>query len=602
MAEGPRRPGQGLPPAASPRTTQPRVSAVSSVDRPLSRNKALEKLAADVDDPTTTMDPTDQTARQKFVNPEDLRTAIAPRGRVGTPLSTAVTAPQRNNTTYAQTQSGSSQSSPPPQSGASSPSQPYGPSPSYLQSPSSVQAQTGAQQAAAQARAGGRARSDTPLTVDTPSHTGSQSGGSQQSGSQYSSASQSGAQSRLGGRARVDTPTSLDPEAQAQLDSQWQSAPSPPASHGQSQASSSYGQSQASSSQAQSQSYGQSQSGARSGTLSSGEQSGAQSQSYGQSQSGAQSQSYGQSQSGARSGTLSSGEQSGALSTGEQLGAPSQGAPSASGRATPARGVVTEARTASMVSALAAAAGSSIAITEKSMPIAAAPPPSLIETAPRTQVWVATHKVPDDPDERLILLRDPDSARAASFRVLRHRLQERGDPRVIAVTSARAREGKTTCAVNLALALGECGRARVLLVEANLRAPSLAPLFGFMPPECFSTQLARHKEKPEDAWSVVEVYSPSLHVLAVKPDGDARPLLDGPAFRIAIEMLAQAGYDYIVIDTPPVLGAADVNLIEDSADGVLFVALSGSTPATALRQAIEQLQPAKLLGITLLDA
>ncbi|MDB4966873.1 MAG: ATPase involved in chromosome partitioning-like protein [Myxococcales bacterium] len=221
---------------------------------------------------------------------------------------------------------------------------------------------------------------------------------------------------------------------------------------------------------------------------------------------------------------------------------------------------------------------------------------------PRTQVWVATHKPPDDPDERLILVREPDSARAASFRVLRHRLQERGDPRVIAVTSARAGEGKTTCAVNLALALGECGRARVLLIEANLRTPALAPLFGFMPPECFTDQMARHKTKPLDPWSVVEVFSPSLHVLAVKPDnGGGRPLLDGPAFAIAIEVLAQAGYDYLVLDTPAVLGAADVNLIEESADGVLFAARSRETSARTLRAAVEQLSPAKLLGMTLLD-
>ena len=66
-------------------------------------------------------------------------------------------------------------------------------------------------------------------------------------------------------------------------------------------------------------------------------------------------------------------------------------------------------------------------------------------------------------------------------------------------------------------------------------------------------------------------------------------------------MLAQAGYDYIVIDTPPVLGAADVNLIEDSADGVLFTAWSRTTSSRALRQAVEQLAPAKLLGVTLLD-
>ena len=219
----------------------------------------------------------------------------------------------------------------------------------------------------------------------------------------------------------------------------------------------------------------------------------------------------------------------------------------------------------------------------------------------RTQVWVATHRPPDEPDARIVMVREPDSPAAASFRVLRHRLQERGDPRIIAVTSAGPKEGKTTCAVNLALALGECGRARVLLVEANLRAPSLAPLFGFMPPQCFSVQMQKHREKPTEGWSVVEVFSEYLHVLAVEPSDRGRPLLDGPAFAIAMEMLAQAGYDYIVVDTPPVLGAADVNLIEDSADGVLLTAWARSTSSQKLRQAIDQLVPAKVLGVTLLD-
>jgi Mrp family chromosome partitioning ATPase len=225
-----------------------------------------------------------------------------------------------------------------------------------------------------------------------------------------------------------------------------------------------------------------------------------------------------------------------------------------------------------------------------------------VPVAPRsTQVWVASHRLADDPDTRLIMVRAPDSAAAASFRVLRHRLAERGDPRVIAVTSAGPKEGKTTCAVNLALALGECGRARVLLVEANLRSPSLAPLFGFMPPQCFSVQMHKHKEKPTEGWSVVEVVNEYLHVLAVEPSDRGRPLLDGPAFAIAIEMLSQAGYDYIVVDTPPVLGAADVNLIEESADGVLFTAWARTTSSRTLRRAVDQLAPAKLLGVTLLD-
>jgi Mrp family chromosome partitioning ATPase len=222
----------------------------------------------------------------------------------------------------------------------------------------------------------------------------------------------------------------------------------------------------------------------------------------------------------------------------------------------------------------------------------------------KAKVWVATHKPPADPDARLIMLNEPDSARAASFRVLRHRLAERGDPRTIVVTSAVAGEGKTTCAANLAMALGECGRAKVLLVEANLRRPSLAALFGFLPPECFSIQLAKHRDKPLDPWSVVEAFTPSLHVLAVKPgpENEDRPLLDGVAFGNAMDMLKRSGYDYIVIDTPSVLGSADVNLAADFSDGVLLTTWARKSTSRDLRRALDQLSPAKLLGVTLLDA
>jgi Mrp family chromosome partitioning ATPase len=204
-------------------------------------------------------------------------------------------------------------------------------------------------------------------------------------------------------------------------------------------------------------------------------------------------------------------------------------------------------------------------------------------------------------DARLILLADPDSPRAASFRVLRHRLSAKGDPSIIAVTSAEGGAGKTTCAVNLALALSECDRARVLLVEANWRTPQLAALFGMNPPECFADQVALHATQRDAPWSVVAI-NHSLHVAAVRPvDGKARALLDAPAFSFAVRTLARADYDYLVIDTPPVLGAADVNLVEDCADGVLLVARAGATTSRNVRRALEQLSPARLLGLTLLD-
>lgn len=206
-------------------------------------------------------------------------------------------------------------------------------------------------------------------------------------------------------------------------------------------------------------------------------------------------------------------------------------------------------------------------------------------------------------DPRLVLLLEPDSPRAAAFRVLRHRLAERGDPRVVTVASALAGEGKTQCAVNLALASAEAARGRVLLVEANLRAPTLAAMFEALP--ALDPMTARLPAWPLPApWSVLKRFSPWLDVLAVAPGQAARGPLDGAAWGRLMDVLRSGVpvYDRLVIDGPAVLGSADVNLIEDYVDAVLLVAWSRRSSARALRRAVEQLEPVKLVGITLLDA
>lgn len=214
----------------------------------------------------------------------------------------------------------------------------------------------------------------------------------------------------------------------------------------------------------------------------------------------------------------------------------------------------------------------------------------------RVQRLPATH--PFDP--RLFMLTAPDSAAAASFRVLRHRLIERLSGKVILVTSPRAAEGKTVCAANLALALGEAARARVALLETNFRNPSLARLLGFQPPVCLREQLERHRMLPTQPWVVVENVAPWLHCAAVAPETPSGPILDGPMVARCIENFRRAGYDFIVIDSPAILGSADVNLIEESADGILIALWSRRSRGRVLRRAIEQIGKTKLLGSVLL--
>lgn len=219
------------------------------------------------------------------------------------------------------------------------------------------------------------------------------------------------------------------------------------------------------------------------------------------------------------------------------------------------------------------------------------------------EIGLTQHHLPEEvpPDPRLVLVTEPDSVRAASFRVLRHHLLEAGRPQVVVVSSARSGDGKTTVAINLALALAECGRAKVLLVETHLRRPQLASVFRFVPPWCFAEQLAAHRHQPLLPWGFVDVPQLWLHVAAINPRVEQSQLLDAPAFAIAMERLRLGGYDHIVIDAPPVLGSADVNLMQDAADGTLLVLRARRSSARELKQTIEQLTPARVLGTVLCE-
>ncbi len=222
--------------------------------------------------------------------------------------------------------------------------------------------------------------------------------------------------------------------------------------------------------------------------------------------------------------------------------------------------------------------------------------------APSWQTFVRIHRAepPCADGTHLLMLSERDAAAAASFRVLRHRLGERTGVKAILVTSPCAGEGKTLSAVNLALALGETGRARVLLIEANFRKPSVARVLGFRPPVGLGQQLAIHAARPEEPWDVVESVAPWLHVMAVAPESEADVALDGRALGLCIDELRNAGYDYVVVDSPAVLDGADVNLIEESVDGILMAMWARKSHARELRNAAAQIGSGKLLGVVLL--
>jgi Mrp family chromosome partitioning ATPase len=227
-------------------------------------------------------------------------------------------------------------------------------------------------------------------------------------------------------------------------------------------------------------------------------------------------------------------------------------------------------------------------------------------------------------DERLVFYRERESETAAAFRLLRQRLIDRGDPRIVICTSATRGEGKTTLASNLALAFAELGKHRVLLLETSVRSAAVGEVFGFKPPRGFASQLAAHRSRPGEPWVVVQIGELPLFVMAAEPrccpscaaviaedakfcgmcgnktEETAPAPIDAGTFAIAMRQFKQS-FRYVVVDAPPVLLSGDVNLIQDAADAIVFATRKGRSAARDLRRAIEQVAPAPVAAVALLD-
>ncbi|HEV3190946.1 MAG TPA: CpsD/CapB family tyrosine-protein kinase [Polyangiaceae bacterium] len=218
----------------------------------------------------------------------------------------------------------------------------------------------------------------------------------------------------------------------------------------------------------------------------------------------------------------------------------------------------------------------------------------------RPTIWLEHVTLPGTLDSRLVILTDPGSEHARSYRLLRHRLFSQGDPRIVAVTSAYPGEGKTTCALNLALAMAEDTMTHVLLVDLNLRRPALGRVFGFTPFENIVENMARFVDVGPP-YPVAAISGTRLHVAALPETPLEGGRLDRTLFAVALSDLRNV-YDYIVIDAASVLESGDVDVVGECANGVIVTARAGRSRKGDMRRAIGQLAPAPVLGTVLIDA
>ena len=209
---------------------------------------------------------------------------------------------------------------------------------------------------------------------------------------------------------------------------------------------------------------------------------------------------------------------------------------------------------------------------------------------------MATHTF----DSRLVSFTSPASFAAEQYQGLRltiERLGRRGQSQIIAVSSAAAGEGKTVTAINLAGALSRGAEARVLLIDADLRRPAVGRTLNLLDPHVngLADVVLDQGRTFLDAARKVDPYS-----LWVLPAGDPRApihhLLRSPRLESLLQD-ARRSFDYVVIDTPPLLPVFDSALLSRIVDGLLVVVAANQTPRKLLGEALNLVDPGKVLGI-----
>jgi protein-tyrosine kinase len=207
----------------------------------------------------------------------------------------------------------------------------------------------------------------------------------------------------------------------------------------------------------------------------------------------------------------------------------------------------------------------------------------------------ATQTAPG-PEARLVALAAPDSPPAEQYRVLYQRILRLGARRplrVLAVTSAGRREGRTTTAANLALTAAQEGRATAL-VEGDLRRPTLGRILGLAPRAGVADVLAGRAELGQ----AMARLGP-LAVLVAGEGAEPGTLLRTPAAAALLDQL-RAEFELVVVDAPPAVAFADGDRLSGDADAALLVVRAGATPRQVVRLALESLGD-RAVGIVLND-
>ncbi|MBW2272287.1 MAG: polysaccharide biosynthesis tyrosine autokinase [Deltaproteobacteria bacterium] len=202
-------------------------------------------------------------------------------------------------------------------------------------------------------------------------------------------------------------------------------------------------------------------------------------------------------------------------------------------------------------------------------------------------------------NKRRISILQPESYVAEQFRTLRSRIESAAAQHAVctvAMTSANPGEGKSTASINFAAVCAMSVGKRVLLVDCDLRRPTIHRSLGLSPKTGLAEVLL---DKASFQDSLIPVEGLNLDVLPVRTrPANPSELLASAAMRRLIEE-SSAVYDRIVLDTPAVLGLPDAKIVSDLCDGLVMVVRADITPRAEVGAALEILDRRRVLGLVL---
>jgi len=210
-------------------------------------------------------------------------------------------------------------------------------------------------------------------------------------------------------------------------------------------------------------------------------------------------------------------------------------------------------------------------------------------------------KVPRE--SRLVAITAPNSMGAEKFRALVSRLEhlhKRSGLKCFQVTSSMINEGKTLISANVALSLAKHLGAKTLLIEGDLHRPTLGTILGLGKMRGLSHWWSG-QDQDLDAFVRRLDDLPLSFLPAGTPSDSPSDILRSTRFVEAFERLTSQ-FDWVVVDSTPILPIVDVNLWSRLVQGTLLVIREGVTPVKALQQGLLALDHPNLIGVVLNEA